>query len=134
MDTLNGTKIALVANLMELWSGYDSIGLCVFATPPARGLAENSAAELVSAVTGWDVRPSEIRAWGRRRLTFMRAYNVREGLTSAADVLSRPVFHPPRRCQLRVPFSALGVLTRASREGGAGGRRRRTWGGRERRP
>jgi aldehyde:ferredoxin oxidoreductase len=39
MDTLNETKIELVANLMELWSGY-AIGLCVFVTPPTRGLTK----------------------------------------------------------------------------------------------
>jgi aldehyde:ferredoxin oxidoreductase len=95
MESLPETKVDLVANLMELWSGYDAIGVCLFAAPPTRNLSETSAAELVSAVTGWDVGPGEIREWGRRRLGLMRRYNVREGLTSADDVLPERFFTLP---------------------------------------
>jgi aldehyde:ferredoxin oxidoreductase len=95
MATLSESKVDLVASLMELWSGYDAIGVCLFAAPPTRNLSENDAAELVSAVTGWDVTTAEIRAWGRRRLLLMRRYNEREGLTSADDVLPERFFTLP---------------------------------------
>jgi aldehyde:ferredoxin oxidoreductase len=87
MAELSDVKVDLVADLMQLWSGYDAVGLCLFAAPPTRNLSEDSAAELVSAVTGWDVTPAEIRDWGRKRLSLMRQYNLREGLTSKDDVL-----------------------------------------------
>jgi len=95
MTALTDEKVRLVANLMELWSGYDAVGLCLFAAPPTRALTEHTAAELVSAVTGWDVSPAELRALGRRRLSLMREYNLREGLTSADDVLPDRFFTLP---------------------------------------
>lgn len=87
MDSLSEAKVRLVANLMQLWSGYDALGICLFAAPPTRNLSEASAAELVSAVTGRNVTPAGIRAAGRERLFLMRQYNRREGLTSADDTL-----------------------------------------------
>jgi aldehyde:ferredoxin oxidoreductase len=95
MASLDDTKVEMVAALMELWSGYDAVGLCLFAAPPTRNLTGSSAAALVSAVTGWDVTPAEIREWGRRRLRLMREYNLREGLTSADDVLPDRFFTLP---------------------------------------
>jgi aldehyde:ferredoxin oxidoreductase len=49
MAALGDRKVELVANLMRLWSGYDAIGLCLFAAPPTRNLDVESAAELVSS-------------------------------------------------------------------------------------
>lgn len=65
MDSLSDKKVRLVANLMELWSGYDALGVCLFAAPTTRDLSEASAPELVSAVTGRNVTPAGIRAAGR---------------------------------------------------------------------
>jgi aldehyde:ferredoxin oxidoreductase len=95
MADLPEVKVELIADLMQLWSGYDAVGLCLFAAPPTRNLSEDSAAELISAVTGWDVKPAEVREWGRRRLSLMRQYNLREGLTSADDVLPDRFFTLP---------------------------------------
>jgi aldehyde:ferredoxin oxidoreductase len=95
MAELSDAKVGLVANLMALWSGYDAIGLCLFAAPPTRNLNEESAALLVSAVTGQEVTPARIREWGRRRLRLMRRNNLREGLTSADDVLPDRFFTLP---------------------------------------
>lgn len=95
MASLPDVKVELVADLMELWSGYDAVGLCIFAAPPTRNLSEDSAAELISAVSGWDVSPAEIREWGRRRLSLMRKYNLREGLTAKDDVLPDRFFTLP---------------------------------------
>jgi aldehyde:ferredoxin oxidoreductase len=95
MASLPDVKVELVADLMELWSGYDAVGLCLFAAPPTRNLSEDSAAELIAAVSGWDVGPAEVREWGRRRLSLMRQYNLREGLTSEDDVLPDRFFTLP---------------------------------------
>ncbi|MET0233387.1 MAG: aldehyde ferredoxin oxidoreductase C-terminal domain-containing protein [Kibdelosporangium sp.] len=95
MASLSDTKIKLVANLMELWSGYDAIGVCLFAAPPTRNLSESDAAELVSAATGRNTSPAEIRQLGRQRLRMMRDYNIREGLASADDTLPERFFTLP---------------------------------------
>ncbi|MFD1049146.1 aldehyde ferredoxin oxidoreductase C-terminal domain-containing protein, partial [Kibdelosporangium lantanae] len=76
MDSLTDTKVDLVADLMELWSGYDAVGVCLFAAPPTRNLTEATAADLVSAVTGRTVTPSDIRSLGRQRLQLMLDYNL----------------------------------------------------------
>ncbi|WP_037269795.1 aldehyde ferredoxin oxidoreductase C-terminal domain-containing protein [Kibdelosporangium aridum] len=95
MESLSEKKVKLVADLMELWSGYDALGVCLFAAPPTRNLSEASAAELVSAVTGRNVTPAGIRAAGRQRLSLMRRYNRREGLTSMDDTLPDRFFTLP---------------------------------------
>ncbi len=95
MESLTSSKVELVASLMELWSGYDAMGVCIFAAPPTRNLTEASAAELVGAVTGVAATPESVRAAGRARLQAMRRYNLREGLTSADDTLPDRFFTLP---------------------------------------
>ncbi|SDW38321.1 aldehyde:ferredoxin oxidoreductase [Amycolatopsis xylanica] len=95
MATLTESKVDHVADLMELWSGYDAAGLCLFAAPPTRNLDEDSAASLLAAVTGWPITPGELRAWGQRRLALMRRYNLREGLRPALDTLPSRFFTRP---------------------------------------
>jgi aldehyde:ferredoxin oxidoreductase len=95
MDSLTKSKVDLVANLMELWSGYDAAGICLYAAPPTRNLTEDSAADLLSAVAGSPITPDEIHGWGRTRLALMRQYNLREGFTSADDILPAHFFTHP---------------------------------------
>jgi aldehyde:ferredoxin oxidoreductase len=87
MDALDDERVARTAFLMDLWSGLDAIGICLLAGPPVRELDLDGCADLVGAVTGWNVTPEEILAWGRRRLGLMRAYNAREGIGPDADRL-----------------------------------------------
>lgn len=89
MERLSAEKVSLVARLLALWSGYDALGVCLFAAPPTRALTEDDVVRLVAAVTGWDATRDEIASWGRRRLALMRAYNLREGLTGADDLPGR---------------------------------------------
>lgn len=95
MATLSESKVDFVAGLLELWSGYDAAGLCLFAAPPTRNLTEESAAELLAAVTDRPVTPSLVRRWGRTRLALMREYNLREGIPAAADTLPDRFFDLP---------------------------------------
>lgn len=95
MASLGDQKLELLANLWELWSGYDVLGLCTFVSPPTRVLDEEEVLELASAVTGWDVTAEEISIWGTRRLRTMREYNRREGLTPDQDDLPRRFFTEP---------------------------------------
>lgn len=95
MESLDEEKVRLVHNLLELWSAYDALGVCIFAAPPTRCLEPGEVARLVGAVTGWDVSEDELLGWGRKRLELMRLYNVREGLTDAADALPDRFFDLP---------------------------------------
>ncbi len=64
----------------------DSLILCKF----LRGVFQDfyaEAAELLRAVTGWDVTPAELRAVGRRVVALRKAFNIREGWKPADDTL-----------------------------------------------
>ena len=66
----------------------DSINVCQFVFGPSwqlMGMGE--LAEMVSAVTGWEVTVDELMEVGRRRLNMLRAFNAREGITRDADTL-----------------------------------------------
>ncbi|MFC2079138.1 aldehyde ferredoxin oxidoreductase family protein [Candidatus Bipolaricaulota bacterium] len=50
--------------------------------------------EVLQAVTGWNVRTFEVMKAGERALTMARAFNMREGLTAADDVLPKRMSEP----------------------------------------
>jgi aldehyde:ferredoxin oxidoreductase len=51
-------------------------------------------ADLISAVTGWNTTPTELITIAERVLTTSRLFNIREGLTSADDMLPERFFQP----------------------------------------
>lgn len=64
----------------------DSLILCKF----LRGVFADlyaEAAELLAAVTGWDVTGDELRQTARRIVTLKKLFNVREGWTAVEDTL-----------------------------------------------
>jgi aldehyde:ferredoxin oxidoreductase len=87
MATLDATRVARTVSLLDLWSGLDALGVCLFAGPPMRELTQRRVTRLVQAVTGWMTADSEVLLWGRRRWNLMRLYNQREGIGSDADRL-----------------------------------------------
>jgi len=95
MASLDDDKVRFVARALELWSAYDALGVCLYAAPPTRNLTPDDVRALVRAVTGWEVGREEMRAWGRRRLALMRAYNLREGIGPEADDLPDRFFTEP---------------------------------------
>jgi len=50
--------------------------------------------DMVRAVTGWNVSLWELMKAGERSLNMMRAFNAREGFTSAEDKLPPKLFQP----------------------------------------
>jgi aldehyde:ferredoxin oxidoreductase len=73
----------------------DTLELCQFVWGPAwclYGPAET--AQLVRAVTGWNVTIDELMAVGARRLNLLRTFNAREGFTRKDDVLPKKFFKP----------------------------------------
>jgi aldehyde:ferredoxin oxidoreductase len=64
----------------------DSLILCKF----LRGVFEDfyaEAAELLGAVTGWDLTPAELEGVARRVVALRKAYNIREGWKPEDDTL-----------------------------------------------
>ncbi len=67
----------------------DSLILCEFLRGVFTDL-EAEAAEMLAAVTGWDVTPEELKTTGERIVNLKKLFNMREGWTAAEDTL------PPR--------------------------------------
>jgi len=89
-----GKEKVKFAYLTELfYSMLDSVELCQFVWSPSWTLyGPQDAANLVSAVTGWDVTVDELMKVGARRLNLMRTFNSREGLDRKDDKLPKKFF------------------------------------------
>jgi aldehyde:ferredoxin oxidoreductase len=95
MEYLGEDKVRNFKALSTLYSAADALDLCIFAIAPTRLLALQDMADLLGAVTGWNTSSYEIMRLGERRLHLMRVYNLREGLTAAADTLPVRFFTEP---------------------------------------
>jgi aldehyde:ferredoxin oxidoreductase len=74
----------------------DSLVMCRFTAERGFGLfVGETYAEMVRAVTGWDVTVDELERVGERVINLERLFNVREGVRRSADVLPWRVMHEP---------------------------------------
>lgn len=88
-DDLGPAKVFLVKNAHQ-WSYLnDSLVLCSFV--PYR---HRRTLEIMAAVTGWDTSILEALRIGERAVTMARAFNLREGFTTADDTLPQRYFQP----------------------------------------
>jgi len=55
----------------------------------------NQLVEVIQGITGWRTSLYELMKVGQRRLNMMRAFNAREGITSADDVLPKKMLAVP---------------------------------------
>jgi aldehyde:ferredoxin oxidoreductase len=79
----------------HLYSALNTIGVCQFVWGPSWQLyGPGQLAEMVRAVTGWDITLQELVTAGERALNMMRAFNAREGFTRAEDKLPPKLFKP----------------------------------------
>ncbi|NJC95170.1 MAG: aldehyde:ferredoxin oxidoreductase [Anaerolineales bacterium] len=91
--SLTEEKVRFAYRTEAFYSMLDSAELCQFVFGPAwtlYGPAET--AEMIRAVTGWDVTVDELMAVGERRLNLFRTFNAREGLNRNADKLPKKFF------------------------------------------
>jgi aldehyde:ferredoxin oxidoreductase len=91
--SLTPEKVRFAYLTEAFYSMLDSAELCQFVYGPAwtlYGPAET--AEMIRAVTGWDITVEELLAVGERRLNLFRVFNAREGLTRNADKLPKKFF------------------------------------------
>ncbi len=77
------------------YSMMDTLTVCQFVYGPTWCLYDgNDTAEMVRAVTGWNVTLDELMELGKRRIMLMRTFNAREGFTRKDDVLPKKFFKP----------------------------------------
>jgi aldehyde:ferredoxin oxidoreductase len=89
-----GKEKVKFAYLTEVfYSMLDSLELCQFVWGPGWTLyGPQETAEMVKAVTGWDMSVGELMAVGERRLNLMRTFNAREGINRNADKLPKKFY------------------------------------------
>jgi aldehyde:ferredoxin oxidoreductase len=95
MEHVGPDKVRNFKALSTLWSGCDTLGICLYASAPTRLLSLRTMGDLLAAITGWETSSAEIMRWGERRLHLMRMYNLREGLSAADDRLPDRFFEEP---------------------------------------
>ncbi|MGF1582020.1 MAG: aldehyde ferredoxin oxidoreductase family protein [Gemmataceae bacterium] len=89
-DRCHGTPEAAIHAIETEDRGalLDSLILCKFLRGVFADLFAESA-ELLGAVTGWDVTADELRTSAKRIVTLKKLYNIREGWTRSEDTLPR---------------------------------------------
>jgi aldehyde:ferredoxin oxidoreductase len=71
----------------QVWSLYNSVGMCDFVGTPLNQLELDKLVGYVNSVTGWNMSLYEVLKVGERANTLMRLFNCREGFTPEDDVL-----------------------------------------------
>jgi aldehyde:ferredoxin oxidoreductase len=93
---LNREKAKLALYTEWNYSFMDTADLCQFVYGPSwQLLGPDEMAELMRAVTGWEMTVSDIQRIGERRLNLMRAFNAREGAGRERDTLPKRLFDQP---------------------------------------
>ena len=95
LTDLSDAKVRFAYHTQCFYSALDSFGLCQFVWGPTWQLyGPSETVELVRYGTGWDATLEELIQVGERRIHLMRAFNAREGIGKAADVLPKKLFQP----------------------------------------
>jgi aldehyde:ferredoxin oxidoreductase len=93
---LNREKVELALYTEWNYSFMDTADLCQFVYGPSwQLLGPAEMAELMRAVTGWEMTVNDIQRIGERRLNLMRAFNAREGVGRERDTLPKRLFDQP---------------------------------------
>jgi aldehyde:ferredoxin oxidoreductase len=91
--SLGAEKVKFAYLSQAFYSMLDSVELCQFVWGPGWTLyGPKETAEMVNAVTGWDVTVDELVKVGERRLNLMRVFNAREGFDRKQDNLPKKFF------------------------------------------
>jgi aldehyde:ferredoxin oxidoreductase len=80
-------KVRAYYYTQQVWSFYNSVGMCDFVGTPLNALALEQFVSYVNSVTGWNMSLYELMKVGERSNTLARLFNCREGFTPADDVL-----------------------------------------------
>ena len=85
--TLDARKVRAFYVTQQVWSAYNSVGMCDFVGAPLNAMQLEPMIDYVNAVTGWNMSLYELMKVGERNNTLARMFNVREGFTPEDDVL-----------------------------------------------
>ncbi len=95
---MNREKVKLALYTQWNYSFMDTADLCQFVWGPSWQLGGPAEmAELMTAVTGWEITIADVQRIGERRLNLLRAFNAREGVGRDRDTLPRRLFDEPLR-------------------------------------
>ncbi len=96
-QSLSPRKVRMFTYLQHMWGLHDVLDICIFVTAPEfRAIDMDKINLIVQSVTGWNTSLFELMKVGERWVTLLRAYNLREGLTSDDDSLPERCFEPIR--------------------------------------
>jgi aldehyde:ferredoxin oxidoreductase len=84
---LGPRKVRAFYLTQQVWSLYNSVGMCDFVGTPLNALELEKLVGYVNSVTGWNMSLYEMLKVGERANTLMRLFNCREGFTPEDDVL-----------------------------------------------
>ena len=87
MLDLGPRKVRAYYYTQQVWSFYNSVGMCDFVGAPLNPLGLEQFIGYVNSVTGWNMSLYELMKVGERSNTLARLFNCREGFTPADDVL-----------------------------------------------
>ncbi len=91
--SLGPDKVKFAYLTEAFYSMMDTLELCQFVWGPGWTLyGPQETADMVKAVTGWDVTVNELVEIGERRIHLMRVFNAREGIDRKADKLPKKFY------------------------------------------
>jgi len=98
--TVDETRGEVAKSTEEYAAVYDTLPLCKFIRRCFTGKADRAGAwpaiaQLINATTGWDFGYDDVDLIGERAHTIKKAFNIREGWTSADDHLPYRWQHDP---------------------------------------
>jgi aldehyde:ferredoxin oxidoreductase len=92
---LNKEKVLFALTTQFNYSCLDTFNLCALVYGPTTQLyGPQQIAELVHAITGWEVNLQELQRMGERMLNLLRVFNAREGFKRENDRLPVKVEEP----------------------------------------
>jgi len=90
---MNEEKVKFALHTQWSYSATDSVNVCQFVVGPTWQLYHiQQLADIVNAVTGWNVTVDELQELGERRVNMLRAFNAREGIGKEQDTLPEKMF------------------------------------------
>ncbi len=87
MLDLGPRKVRAFFLTQQVWSLYNSVGMCDFVGTPLNALDLEKLVGYVNSVTGWNMSLYEMLKVGERANTLMRLFNCRGGCTPDDDTL-----------------------------------------------
>ena len=90
---MNDEKVKFALRTQWSYAAMDSVNVCQFVYGPTWQLFHmQQMADVINAVTGWDVTVDELQELGERRTNMLRAFNAREGVGKDQDTLPEKMF------------------------------------------